>query len=280
MRDAAEEDQPFWAELLIDLGLGESQRRRISFLTSWRPTADRMEKARLKLTFTQEALYEFFLDNQSNIEKATLLWLKESTDPSQLEIGWYPLLEALRNARDPLSSAFLGKLLINLGDINGQLPQIGKKETLDLLPNKVWALILLADALYRCPWTAFSAPLGWRVVTYLGLAAAFVRSAYVHAMHKSKWLEWDKLSSVQKSFWRSLEDRDLSNLLQLDEEEILEKLIDLFGDGLQDRIKDKESTLGRAANAYLESPIYTSVFKLVELQLDRDSINLKIYQKD
>jgi len=225
LRDADPADQSLWAELLLDLGFHESDcksgyepshkssdalprgpcRRRRRFLDTWRPPKWRLASTKFEVRFGRETLEAFFVDNASVISRSTLYWLHRpdpqdsgtnpqdspDTDPQGLlvRIGWLPLMEGLRGVRDPLSMELLGDLLIDPSSVkdekkSGDGPRIGP-----LLPSKLSALVLLIDGLYRCPWSAFSTPLNRQVATYLGLAAAFVRTSYVYALYQSGQLK-------------------------------------------------------------------------------------------
>jgi len=155
-------------------------------------------------------------------------------------------------------------LLIDTGSLGGNLPPAQVDQALALLPERLWALLLLVDALDRCPWAALSGPLGWRLATYLGLAAAFVRSSYAHAIKTSR--EDDdplRFSKEQTDFIEMLDQRDPRSLLSLHEEDVLERLCALFADGFKDLLQGQDNPLARAALAYLDLPIYTSVVDLI-----------------
>lgn len=268
LRDAAEEDQPLWAELLINLGLAENQLNCPRFLDNWRPARSRSTSSQLSINLHNSVLREFFLDNEAHHLRPILCWISPSSDANQFMIGWHPLLEALRGQINPLLPEVLDKLLINPGSLKGELPSIGTPEALSLLPDELWALIVLIDALSRCPWQDFSSStLGFKVATYLGLAAAFVHSAYAFALSDSRTPQMENLSKVQRSFITMVHKRDPSYLLQMQEDEILIALAALFrADDLRCRLCTPKNSLTQATLSYLESPIYTAIVDLVAAQ--------------
>ncbi|MGH8476259.1 MAG: hypothetical protein ACRER2_10915 [Methylococcales bacterium] len=183
---------------------------------------------------------------------------------SIIEIGWEPLLDALRGARDPLLSEPLAELLIDTGTLGGELPPAESDQALALLPERLWALLLLVDALDRCLWAALSGPLGWRLTTYPGLAAAFVRSSYVHAIKASYGNDHAfALSEPQNEFVKMLAQRDPKQLLELEEEDVIAKLRTLFHDGLQDSLPNLNHPLACAMLEFLELSVYPSVVDLI-----------------
>lgn len=210
-------------------------------------------------------LCRFFEDHDNSKLRPALYWLRVPAG-RHAELGWEPLIEALRGSRDPLLSELLSELLIDSGGLGGDLPGPEADKALALLPDRLWALLLLVDALERCPWAAFSAPLGWRIVTFLGLGAASVRS-YAHAIAASgrndKGLRFSK---PQAEFVEMLDRRDPRGILSLEEEEVLARLRTLFGDGLKGSLKDRHDPVARAALAYLGSPVYISVVDLIPAQ--------------
>lgn len=276
LRDATLEDQPLWAELLIDQGLANSTRSRMVFLNTWKPMMDRVENATFKIQFTRSSLRWFFDYNSSTDLRATLYWVdsqfdeSNGTDEESLQIGWYPLLESLRGERDPLLPELLARLLVNVRELSGDLPPTGTQEALALLPGEIWAMVLLVDGLDRCPWEDFSGPLGWGMVTYLGLATAFVRSAYVYALCKCRNFneeEENSLSDEQKQLLNGIRNRDPAHLLQKQEEDVLKELTNLFQKGdLKEKLDSKRDSLSQATCAFLSSPVYKAVVNLVELQ--------------
>ncbi|MBI4515092.1 MAG: hypothetical protein HY699_04660 [Deltaproteobacteria bacterium] len=272
LRDAADAAQPLWAELLIDRGLTYSARNRATFTDTWAPAHRRLSRAHLAVAATTETLRRFF-DNPLVVKaRASLLWLHRPADkPECVQIGWPPLLDALRGARDPLSSDLLADLLIDTAALEGELPKIGDEKTLLLLPDELWATILLVDALERCPWSTLSAPSDWDVETYIGLAAAFVRTAYFFALHTTGQTVSSHLSKAQCDLLEVLETRDPATLLrpsgdarsQSRQERLLALLKSLFNDQPSPLLKNRNDALSRAARAYLGSPIYTSVAALL-----------------
>ncbi len=109
-------------------------------------------------------------------------------DRVEVDIGWPSLFGALRGAAPPIPY----DLLTRVGTSTDRLFD-GSEQRLSgrpdpyaagrLLPGAVWAMVLLADALRRAPWAALSA--GWRLwgpLTYVGLAAAYIRTAHVFVL--------------------------------------------------------------------------------------------------
>ena len=279
LRDAAEVDRPRWAELLIDLGLSlepgpvrrdllvsSSAALCVHLLTTWAPAARRLSRAQLRLKFGHRELCELFEDNPVLRDaRAALCWLRSEAEGA-IEIGWQPMIEALRGARDPLSSELLADLWVDPATLRGELPPAETAEALGLLPRRLWALILLVDGLDRCPWQALSMPRGWRIATYLGLAAALVRSAYVHALCACARLAEDALSPVQQSFFNALSKRDSGGLLGMSEEEVIQNISDLFADSLPGRSESGDDVLTEATAHYLASPVYKAAVTLIAAQ--------------
>jgi hypothetical protein len=270
LRDAADADQALWAELLIDLGLRESARHRAHLLRTWQPIARRLARARFRLALPKRDLCRFFEDNDNSKLRPALYWLRVPAGPF-VEIGWEPLIEALRGARDPLLSELLAELLIDTGSLEGDLPPTQVDQALALLPKRLWALLLLVDALDRCPWAALSGPLGWRLTTYLGLAAAFVRSSYAYAIKTSRGDDDPlRFSKEQKDFIEMLDQRNPRSLLRLHEEDVLERLCALFADGFKDSLQGQDNPLAHAALAYLDLQVYTLVVNLISALRERE----------
>jgi hypothetical protein len=196
--------------------------------------------------------------------RAALYWLTRGGDAEgDIMVGWQPLLQALRGARDPFSFDLLHNLNTDASTLDGDLPQ--GKSTPDIIPKKLWGCILLTDGLNRCPWAAFSTPLGLHITTNLGLAAAFIRSAYLYALHRADQLPIDVISEIQKTFLEPLIKGDPGKLLCLEEEEHVHRLVLLFTDDTQEMVKQRDDPLSVAFNAYLTSPVYTSVVSLINI---------------
>lgn len=268
LRDAVEEDQPLWAELLINLGFADNQLNCTRFLDKWKPARSRSQSSQLRIQLYNSVLREFFLDNVALQLRPILCWISPASDANHFMIGWHTLLQALRGEIHPLLPSVLDDLLINPGSLKGELPSIGTPAALSMLPYELWAIIVFIDALSRCPWTDFSSStLGFKVATYLGLAAAFVHSAYAYALWVCKDRQMDCLSEVQHSFITMVDKRDPYYLLRMQEDDILVALDALFrANDLRSQLCKPENSLTRAALAYLESPVYTAVVDLVAAQ--------------
>lgn len=273
LRDADDRDTPLWTELLIDLGFSRSSRLRVNFISKWKPALHRFERSKLDLDVGLQSLREFFENNAANISLGTLYWMDRKGE-SRLAIGWHPLIEAARGARNPFMTELLSEILIDVHDLKdsasdnrgkaSRLPE----ELWSLVPEELWALILLVDALDRCPWASFSSPLGWQFVTYLGLAAAFVRSAYAHALWRSEILPEKEFESEQRLLVHDLARSDPLRLLKMTEEDLLDSLVKLFDDGLAKKVERRRDALSRAAKAFLRCEPYLAVVTFVRHELE------------
>lgn len=284
LRDAAEADQALWAEFLLDLDFHDFVRDRICLYTTWRPIVSRLNAACLCISFSKENLSLFFRLNRRYLSKAVIAWMKKKepgTTPKNdvVCIGWHPLFHGLRGETDPLSSELLNELLSSPGNLTGNIPG---EEQLEILPNRLWGLIALADALHRCPWSAFSAPSNWLASTYIALAAALVRTAYCYTLVRSGYLEQPAETSEQYRYIRILENRDCSVLLAMNEEDLWLSLWRLFNgleqnqtlqsladkpdeDPVLAQLKDSpDSCLVPAARCYLRSPMYQDAVALLK----------------
>ena len=266
LRDAAEQEVPLWTELLLDIACERVPRTRVSFLAAWRPAAERIADTCFRIDTSRRHLRELLDDDGALSQQASLYWLAPGPHGKhQVRIGWRPLLDALRGVREPLSFCLLADLRIDAGDLCGDLPT---HSAADLLPRETWALILLVDGLHRCPWAAFSMPLGWGLATYLGLAAALVRSAYVYGLCEStRWRKTD-LSREQRALRAVIAHQHPGNLLRLTEESVVGGLVRLFRDDLSTRVETRcaltKDPLEMALDCYLKSPVYLGVVALTE----------------
>lgn len=272
LRDAQHPAVCYWAELLVNFGMivppsgpreggsasakHEATRNRIFFLDHWGPVQERLSQAELNIKGLHPGEFrEWFLDND-DLPLSCLLWMswrgKERID---LRIGWPPLLSALRRARRPLEREKMSDLLLNPNRFEGARMSGGSPEELELIPDEVWAIILLVDALDRCPWRALGGTTEWRVHTYLLLAVAFVRSSYFYALIRAGELAWDPLSPDQAWFVQALGSRDPWGFFNVNEEDLVEKILNLMGDKLEDKIS-KSSSLSCAAHAFFSSAAY------------------------
>lgn len=266
LRDAADADQELWAELLINRGLEKSARHRVAFLSRWPPAVSRLAGCQFSVEFLPRTLRAFFEDNTATLSGDVLSWLRRS-DAGKIEIGWTPLAEALHEARDSWSTELLKELLVDVSKLRHDRSNVEStpSDPHDILPGELWALVLLVDALSRCPWTPLSTSLGWQVTTYLSLAAAFVRSAYVDALVESGQIGASQLAKKQRRFLSMLRRKDPAALLGRHEEEILQTIHCMFHDDLTNLLEDKDA-LSRAAHAYLSSPAYRAVVDLLAAQ--------------
>lgn len=295
LRDAVEDDRMLWAELLLDMSLAQAPRRRSELLLDWPATHKRLEKAAFHLEFSLEFVRKFILDNYQ-LERAVFYWLEhDEASFAGYRIGWPPLFAALRGGREVFDPALFETLLTPL-PLAGQLPA---PYALELLPNRLWALILFSDGLHRCPWTAFSGASVWMVGTYLGLAAAFVRSAYAYALAEAFPDEAlvQGFSAAQQRFVAMIRARDPASFLPPEqsfrkEEDVLLCLQALFSDDWAQQLQSTRQALREqaaysgpaeqpntaaqpdpvyeklslidAAAAYLQSPVYLSVTRLLK----------------
>ncbi len=187
LRDAEGADRALWAELLVNRSIRESPSRRARFLEAWHEAWQRAAQAQLSVEFTREQLWQFFEEDAPLYD--ILVWFSDRPRNGArsyvLDLGWAPLLAALRGARRLWPGRLMADLLVPPAKMarSGAGSPVFQDDPLALLPGDVRALVLFVDALDRCPWEAFSRPhFGWRVTTYVLLAGAFVRSAYVSAL--------------------------------------------------------------------------------------------------
>jgi hypothetical protein len=272
LRDAHRQDQPLWAELLLNLGFvawegggGEdAARNRVRFLESWKPAASRLAEARLRLQLSKEVLRELS-ERQHEDLSALLFWIssKSRRDPenARVEIGWPPLLQALRGERDPLQPKKLAELMIDLSDIHGDPPEIGSAAVLDLIPDQLWAMVLLIDGLDRCPWELFSARRVLDVTIYLGLAGAFLHSAYAYALRRTGTRGTKKLKPVQDDLVGMLEKRNPRPWRALQEDELAGKVQEFFREN--PGLGQGDDSLSRAARSFLDSKVYRALRSFV-----------------
>jgi hypothetical protein len=270
LQDAQESSLPYWSELLLNYSFlasdqEEATRNRIRFLEDWTPAAKRLKQARFNIQLTRWQLRQFFETSPTPIPHSALLWMtwKVMEEPT-VEIGWPAMLLGLRGGRDPMLSDQLADLLIGSASMAGPLPARGEAKTLAFIPSELWAMVVLTDSLYRCPWQAFSAKPGWLLSTYLKLAVAFVRSAYIHALVATRLLSAEGVTSAQSRLLTALTTLDPSSLLEFQEEEMLEILEALFSEGVPASLCQAGDPLSISAKAFLESSVYRGV---VDLQL-------------
>jgi hypothetical protein len=123
--------------------------------------------------------------------------------------------------------------------------------------------VVLAEGLRRCPWEVFSGSRarGWEITTHVALAAAFVQAAYTYALERTAQLASEPPTKGQASFLDLLRTRDPREILAADEEQVLEKIDELFQ--APPRLNGGRDPLVRATRAYLESQACRAVSHLV-----------------
>lgn len=270
MKDGDDRLIPIWVETLLNYVLMddsplndcESTRNRVRFLDHWPPVASRLSDARFKIRLSRQAQRSFFEDHK--VPASALLWLRWKKDlDSEVSIGWEPLLSALRGERSVWQVEAMKDLLINQRQLTGNLPPPGEAISLRLVPDQVWAIILLTDGLDRCPWKPLSLPLGWELRTYILLSALFVRTAYVYALDLVGALP-ETLSDSQKEFLTALKSQDPLGLLKRTDEQILKMGREIAHDGLDAELKERTDPISKAAHSFLESLPYQALGALVE----------------
>jgi hypothetical protein len=278
LRDAQPPTLSYWSELLINFCMigspagqagvtvgakHEAVRSRIYFLDHWIPVQKRLSQSVFRIDNLQPKEFrELFLD-ENELPLSALLWMSWSgKERIHLQIGWPPLLSALRRARRPLERRKMADLLMDPRrfEVEGGVLSGGSPEDLELIPDEIWAIVLLVDALDRCPWRALSGPAEWLVQTYLLLSIALIRSSYVYALVRSSEVGRDALSKDQSWFVQALGSRDTWRFFKTPEEDLIERIRNVLGDGLEQRIP-KGSSLAMAAHAFFASAAYTDLRK-------------------
>jgi hypothetical protein len=270
-RDVAPYDVPLWAELMFDIALNQVPATQVRLLESWTPLSQRIACCCFSVGSTPDELHDLFEDNGLLEHQAALYWLEaaESTDYGlKLNIGWPTMFNALRRLRDPLSIGLLSRVSVDVRKLKGPLPF---QPADHLLPGSVRSLILLSDALHRCPWAALSLRRGWSLATHLGLSAALVRGAYLYAWYRSLgWTEKDLERSVtevpgQLRFFRIIDQCHPGELLEFDEEKVVECLKHFFEEPIPKNRKNKHkhenpmNPIRISLDRFMASPIYTEV---------------------
>lgn len=210
LRDARSDDWALWCELLVDRAVGDARTggsHRSWFLDRWTPVSCRFHNARFELPMSRAELRLMATQPHTRgaggadhrIELQHLFgWIRLSPEQAgaiegaelRVEIGWPVLFDATRGARPAIPYELLRRAgtgpdrLVTLPQRLPTPPAPGVANAPDqageLLPGAVWAMVLLADALDRAPWRAVSEVRRlWKPVTYIGLAAAYVHTAYV-----------------------------------------------------------------------------------------------------
>lgn len=274
LRDSHPAERARWVELLLNVSLDASTVRRAMLVRAWPATRERVEGARLRLALSPAQVWAFF---EPSAETRPLLpWMafvEESADGERwiVDVGWFPLLNVLRGARDPWPAELLARLFIAPDDVSGELQPQDPESGLRILPARVRPLILLVDALSRCPWRAFAAPtLGWSLMTYLRLAGAFVRTAYLHALGRANLLHatihpgpaqrqfLDQLRRADPHLRASSQTRR-EDLNRLEEDQVVRLLAALAEEDPLLLLASEKDDLCRAARSFLESPAYRAL---------------------
>lgn len=269
LRDVAAVDANLWAELLVDIDMYGCVSHQAHFFTSWKPLQEKLINTQFDVNFPSWSLKDFFMDNEGSLHKSSLCWL---TNPKgyTVTIGWSALFNNIRGITNPLSMDFLTKLVTNTYELKGEVPS---QDALKLLPNRLWELLVFADALERCPWPFFSRFLNWLLATYIALAAALVASAYLYCLVSCNYVSDNssevndgqpKLTQVQHAFFTMLKNRDPSLILQLSEEEVWKTLSDFFTDNeqLAARLISTQN-LPQVTLQYLNSSVYRNAVELL-----------------
>lgn len=279
LRDADEPDRGLWLELLVGLGMKEPQQR-FRFASAWPPVRRRLGNSRFAVEFPKWRLRRFFENAKRVVNRYHLSWLRwlPGDGPGvNLEIGWAPMMAVLRGEREDVSSDLLAYLLINAAILDNETE--GEKGTpsalLGMLPGDIAGQVLFAEGLSRCPWSPLSTALGWDLTTHLGLSSAFTRTAYVWGLVESGCLETSRLSESQRYFLGILQGRKSLSLLAQSEEAILESLLALFTDDLPEKLGECTDSLSRAASAFLESALFTSITDLVAMQPEVRGVGMR-----
>ncbi len=276
LRDAAKEAS-FWAELLVDLGLGDKEqgtngtfkasayRNRLKLVNRWQVLAARFDKAKFEIRCDLPFLLDYFSVSTNPAYHGALFWFErvpeESHEPGfmTLAFGWPVLMRRLASD-DPFHVELRELLLVSTEDLSGEALDLTEGQLYDFLPDQVWSFVLLADGLTRCPWSVLSAYRNWQLPVYLGLTVALVRSAFVFALVQlgSNF----KCSPAQRLMISVLRTQSIMAMKVNDELELIQFLDELFGDGLAEALAShpqSKTGLFRALAAFLASPLYLQV---------------------
>ncbi len=264
-----------WGELLINLSIARglvaeslALRYRLRFIQSWRPVASKLTKATFTIESTRQNIRDFFEGGDWFPGRSGLLWMNTKMGKKpKVHIGWSPLVEGLKAVRMPFWNRVLTDLLIDpsvFEDDAGIRKKGTTHKALAILPNEVWAIVLLADGLERCCWPVFTAGLGWHLSTFLVLAAALVRSAYAYALMQCDRLTLNDFHIAQREIIHMLDNRDPFTWLRENEEGVITRLRSLFTRDFQARLRGKNDALSNAARMYLKSPAYQSARALLQ----------------
>ncbi len=279
LRDAEASAQPFWVELLINLSLVLNReedherplRNRIRFLDSWAPTQERSKGAEIKVVLAYRQIRNFFQDyGDSGLDLGSLIyWIQwtEHADALRVDaqIGWPVLLQSLRQRRPSLAPEQVSILHLDVRQI-WQERQSTPPEVLGAVPDELWAIILLIDALDRCPWATFSAKSGWHLPTYFALVGALVHGAYVYALFTAGLLPRDALSPSQQEMCEVLRKRHPGYILgRTPEEQYEDNVFARLHAVLESPLPDgPDNSLRRAAKCFFELEPYRALVHLVD----------------
>lgn len=259
LRDSEFAEQALWAELLLDIDLLRADTRRFYLLSHWQPLVDRIKACQIKVSFPEYYLEAFFVENDDKLTKAVFCWFEYANN--SLSIGWKPLFDMIRGKRDPMPLQLLDEMPVNTLALGGDLPTA---KDLELLPKRFWLLLVLTDALERCPWQVFSRFLNWLVTTYIALAAAFVCSAYLYCLKECGLIAMDDLNEAQKNFIKILKNRDPGSLLTLNENKIWDELLVFFDTASLEQKLDDNNPLSKVSKQFLQSSVFKDVVALLE----------------
>lgn len=306
LKDAAAPKIPFWTELLLNLGFKSDDfplkalKNRIYFWKNWKPIGKRQNDAYFSIEAAPEQVQTFF-DTKSLIpEKAALLWINHNwkehdSDQGSFNMGWSRLFESLCGIEDPLHHKWRAALVVSDRPLAGKLPELRTIDTLAMLPDEIWAMILLAEGLNRCPWLTFSRKSTWRLQAHLCLAASMVRSAYVYALIDAKIIQEDELGKdpkageeetdtykqfkQQRLLYDVLRLRDPMDLISAGETRLIDRSAELFNDGIEKLVADKTDSLSKAFKAYLDSEPYLAVVRMNKQLIKVRDLRAKLKKK-
>lgn len=270
LKDADDRLAPVWVEALLNYAMADSSplhqglhvHNRIRFVANWPPVMLRFRRARFRVKLGRAEQRRLFEDHE--VPESALLWFEWPAGiDSELSIGWEPLIAGIRRARSEWQVEPMRELLINIRRLAGTLPPPGDERSLRIIPDHVWAIVLLTEGLDRCPWEALSVRTGWELRTYLVLAILFVRSAFMYALDRIGDLPHG-LCDGDRKLLETLRDRDALSLLRLQEEEIL-NLACADANDLQVSLAEKKegNPLAKAALCFLESEPYKVLNQLL-----------------
>lgn len=283
LRDAAEADRALWIEFLLDIGFsddahkppGWALRNRVSFVESWQPARERLRGACMvldtSLVQVRELMQQFFDDYEDLDLHPLLAWLSlgsEGDDLWSLRIGWPMLFEDLRLQEPALATRRFSALDLDLTLLLRRRPNaVSQTPGLEVLPDRLWAMVLWIDAIDRCPWSMFSIRLGWQLPTYFLLAGALIHGAYLYALKTAGLLTVDDLQAPQRRLVDALEQRDPTWILLGEhggnryEKEVFQRLSDVVQCELPPLGDDP---LSRAAGCFMDLEAYHAMRDLAD----------------